>query len=105
MALRVVLRILIAIGLILQGSIGATAAYASGGHHCAMSSHHDGQPAKCPCCPAKSLADCADLCMTIAAMPDAMPAFGVTLAPAPAQIERARFVGASIDTPLRPPIA
>lgn len=104
MPLRIVLRLLIAVALILQGGIGA-AAYASMGHHCTMAGHHDGQAPKCPCCPAKSLADCADACMTVAALPGDVPVFRVTLPPAPPSIERPRFANGSIDTPLRPPIA
>ena len=102
--LLIVLRVLVAIALILQGGIGASA-YVSMGHHCAMAGHHGGQAPKCPCCPAKSLADCADACTTVAALPCGVPAIHVTLPPAPRWIERARYVEGSIDTPLRPPIA
>jgi hypothetical protein len=99
-----VLRVLVSIALILQGGIGA-AAYASMGHHCTMAGHHDGQTPKCPCCPAKSLADCADACMIVAALPAGVPAFNVTVPPPPSPIERPLFVEGSVDTPLRPPIA
>jgi len=102
--LRIVLRVLIAFALILQGGIGASA-YASMGHHCAMAGHHDGKAPKCPCCPAKSLADCADACVTVAALPGGMPSIHATLSPAPPSIERPHCVEGSIDTPLRPPIA
>jgi hypothetical protein len=104
MLLRVALRALVAIALILQGGIGA-AAYASMGNHCTMAGHHDGQAPTCPCCPAKSLADCADACMIVAALPAGVPAFNVTLAPAPPSIEQLRRIEGAIDTPLRPPIA
>lgn len=104
MLFRVLLRLTIAIGLILQGGMGATAAYASGGYHCAMAGHHGGTH-KCPCCPAKSIADCADACMVIAALPAATIAITPSLAPAPPAFERPGFVAVSIDRPLRPPIA
>jgi hypothetical protein len=104
-SVRLALRCLIAIALILQGGLGASAAYAAIGHHCNMAGHHDGQTPKCPCCPAKSLVDCADACMTVAALPDVSTAVAVTLAQSPPPIERPQVVAAPIDTPLRPPIA
>jgi len=104
---RLALRLLIAIALILQGGMGATVAFASGpnGHHCHSSMSHDGQAPKCPCCPAKSFGmSCADMCMTVAALPSIPAAFnpsGISISP---PIERPRLVIATIDTPLRPPI-
>lgn len=103
--LRIVLRVLIAIGLILQGMAGATAASAMAKHHCHMSSQHDGEAPKCPCCPSKSPMSCADMCSTIAAMPDTMQLAAIAVKPSPPAIERPHFVVAAIDTPLRPPIA
>lgn len=103
--LRIALRVLIAIGLILQGMAGATAADAMTKHHCNMSTHHDGGAPKCPCCPAKSAMTCADLCATIAAMPDVVQLPVVPIAPARYAVERPNLVAGSVDTPLRPPIA
>lgn len=105
---RLALRILIAIALILQGGVGATAAFASGpsGHHCHSSMSHDGQAPKCPCCPAKSFGmSCADACMMVAALP-ALPArFTLSVTSVSPPIERTPLIVAAIDTPLRPPIA
>jgi hypothetical protein len=105
---RIALRFLIAIALILQGGVGATAAFASGpnGHHCHSSMSHDGQAPKCPCCPAKSFGmSCADACMIAAALPSLAAAFNLPVTSIPTPIERTRLVVAAIDTPLRPPIA
>jgi len=102
---RILIRFVLAVGLILQGGIGATAAYAASTHHCSMS-HHDGEAPKCPCCPAKSLGmSCADACMAVAALPASPPAFQLDIAPTLHSIERPRCVSASIGTLLRPPIA
>ena len=105
--LRAALRFLIALALILQGSVGATAAFASGnGHHCNSAVSHGGQAPKCPCCPAKSFGmSCADACVAVAALPTIPATFVFALASTPAPIERVMFIGAAIDTPTRPPIA
>ncbi|HKP66232.1 MAG TPA: hypothetical protein VJX31_06370 [Casimicrobiaceae bacterium] len=103
--LRIVLRILIAIGLVLQGSVGATAAYAASQHHCTMSGHDHGQAPKCPCCPAKSLLGCADICATVAALPETARALAVAPPSTPPAIETQRVVAAAIEMLLRPPIA
>jgi hypothetical protein len=105
--LRIALRVLIAIALLLQGGIGATAAFASGpnGHHCHASMGHDGQAPKCPCCPAKSFGmSCADACMTVAALSALPPTYKLPLVSISPPIERTRLVISAIDTPLRPPI-
>jgi hypothetical protein len=105
---RIALRFLIAVALILQGGVGATAAFASGpnGHHCHSSMSHDGQAPKCPCCPAKSFGmSCADACMTVAALPSLPAAFNLPVTSISPPIERTPLVVAAIDTPLRPPIA
>jgi hypothetical protein len=108
MLVRVLLRLVIAIGLILQGGIGATAAFASppGGHHCHASMSHDGHAPKCPCCPAKSFGmSCADMCVTVAALPSLPAAYRpLSLSMSPPR-ESARLVISPIGTPLRPPIA
>jgi hypothetical protein len=102
--LRFALRVIIAVSLLLQGGFGASFAQAAVGHDCGMSGHHHGQAPKCPCCPAKSLGDCADMCVTVATLHDAAPTFVVAPALPSSPIERPRFVAASIDTPFRPPI-
>lgn len=101
---RIALRLLIALALILQGGIGATAAFASGGHHCHASMSHAGHASKCPCCPAKSSMSCADFCMTVAALPSIAAAFEPPVLSMSTPIESARPVVSPIDTPLRPPI-
>jgi hypothetical protein len=105
--LRIALRALIAIALLLQGVGGATAAFASApsGHHCHSSMSHDGQAPKCPCCPAKSFMSCADMCMTVAALPSIATAFKLPVVSIPVPIEPTRLIISPIDTPLRPPIA
>jgi len=103
--MHVVLRILIAIGLVLQGSAGATAAYAASEHHCNMAGHHHGQAPKCPCCPAKSLLGCADICATVAALPETAPRLVLAPPSAPPAVESQRVVAAAIEMLLRPPIA
>ena len=106
--LRIALRLLIALALILQGGVGATAAFASGtsGHHCHSSMDHDGQAPKCPCCPAKSFGmSCADACMTVAALPSVPATFHLHVDSISPSIDRTPLVAAAIDMPLRPPIA
>jgi hypothetical protein len=106
--LRIALRVLIALALFLQGGVGSTAAFAStpSGHHCPSSMSHDGQAPKCPCCPAKSFGmSCADMCMTVAALPSLPASFRPPLTSVSAPIEPSRLVVSPIDTPLRPPIA
>lgn len=106
--LRIALRILVALALILQGGVGATAAFASGpsGHHCHSSVNHDGQAPKCPCCPAKSFGmSCADACMTVAPLPSLPAAFNLSIASISPAIERTPLIVAAVDPPLRPPIA
>jgi hypothetical protein len=105
---RIALRFLIAVALILQGGVGATAAFASGpnGHHCHSSMSHDGQAPKCPCCPAKSFGmSCADACMTVAALPSLAAAFNLPVTSIPPPVEQTPLVVTAIDMPLRPPIA
>jgi len=105
---RIALRVLIALALLLQGGVGATAAFASGpaGHHCHSSTSHDGQAPKCPCCPAKSFGmSCADMCMTVAALPSTPAEYDPSVVSISPAIERPRLVFAAIDPPLRPPIA
>ena len=107
MGLHILLRVFIAVGLLLQGGVGATAAFASGtnGHHCHSAMSHDGQAPKCPCCPAKSFdMSCADACMTVAALPAVPMTFNLPLVSISPPIERTRLIVAVIDTPLRPPI-
>jgi hypothetical protein len=107
MGLRILLRVVIAIGLLLQGGVGATAAFATGmgGHHCHSAMSDDGQAPKCPCCPAKSFLTCADACMTVAALPVVTLTFNLPLVSISPPIERMRLIAAPIDTLLRPPIA
>ena len=108
MGLSVLLRVVIAIGLLLQGGVGATAAFASAtnGHHCHSAMSHDGQAPKCPCCPAKSFGvSCADACMTVVALPAATVTFNLPIVSISPPIERTRLIAAPIDTLLRPPIA
>ena len=108
MLVRVLLRLMIAIGLILQGGVGATAAFASapGGHHCHSLQNHDGQTPKCPCCPAKSFGmSCADMCMTVAALPSPPAPFGHVSVSMSPPLGSVRLVVSAIDAPLRPPIA
>jgi hypothetical protein len=107
MGLRILLRVVIAIGLLLQGVVGSTAAFASdtSGHHCHSTMSHDGQAPKCPCCPAKSFVSCADACMTVAALPAVTLTFNLPLISISPPIERTRLVAAPIDALLRPPIA
>jgi hypothetical protein len=105
--LRIALRLLIAVALLLQGFVGATAAFAAGpsGHHCHSSMSHGGQVPKCPCCPAKSFGtSCADACTTVAALPSLPAAFNPSVTLISPPIERLRLIVAAIDTPLRPPI-
>ena len=105
---RIALRVLIALALLLQGGVGATAAFASGpaGHHCHSSTSHDGQAPKCPCCPATSFGmSCADMCMTVAALPSTPAEYDPSVVSISPAIERPRLVVAAIDPPLRPPIA
>jgi hypothetical protein len=108
MALRIALRFLIAVGLLLQGGIGATAVYAAGagGHHCHAAANHDNPAPTCPCCPTKSLGmTCADACMTVAALPAFIPLFRLPLPTVSPSGETTPLVAASIAPPLRPPIA
>ncbi|HEY6893770.1 MAG TPA: hypothetical protein VI258_06365 [Rhodanobacteraceae bacterium] len=101
---RIVLRVVIAFGLILQGMAGATAASATAIHHCHTSSQYDGGAPKCPCCPAKSPMSCADTCSITATVPAAIGLVAVAAESSLAVIERPRFLAAALDTPLRPPI-
>jgi hypothetical protein len=106
--LRIALRLLITLALLLQGGVGATAAFASApsGHHCHSSMSHDGQVAKCPCCPAKSFGmSCADMCMTAAALPSIPAVFKPLVTSMSPAIVRTLLVIAPIDALLRPPIA
>ena len=108
MPLRILLRVVIAIGLLLQGGLGATAAYASSlhGHHCHSSASHDGRAPKCPCCPSKSFGmNCADACMTFVVLPALSASLDLPLGTISHPIVRTRLIVAAIDTPLRPPIA
>jgi hypothetical protein len=107
MPLRIVLRLLITIGLLLQGGVGATTAYAAGasGHHCHPSAGHDGPARKCPCCPSRSPGmTCADACMTVAALPVSAAIFNLPVLSIAPSGEPTRMVVVSIDPPLRPPI-
>ena len=106
--LRIALRVLIAVALLLQGGVGATAAFASApsGHDCHSSMSYDGQAPKCPCCPAKSFGmSCADICMTVAALPSVPAAFKPSVISMSTPIDTTRLVVSPIDIPLRPPIA
>jgi hypothetical protein len=103
--LQIVLRLVVAAALVFQGGMAANAAGAAPGHHCTMGMHHDGGAKKCPCCPAKSFADCGDLCLTAAPLPVAMSLVLPVPKIAPAPVAQARWIAASIDMPLRPPIA
>jgi hypothetical protein len=109
MLLRILLRCVIALGLLLQGGFGAGAAFAGAPdahHHCHASMAHSGDAPKCPCCPTKStIVDCASMCAVVAMLPPTNMTFALILpSPAPAG-ENDRVVLAVIDTPLRPPIS
>jgi hypothetical protein len=106
--LRIALRVFLALGLLVQGAIGASAAFAAGpdGHRCHSSYASGGHAKKCPCCPAKPAGmSCADFCTPVAAV-QALP---VSLRLAPAQVshvsESEAIVAALLATPLRPPIS
>ena len=63
---RIAIHLLLALTLILQGTVGAFAVSAQTiGHHCGNATpagHAAVMPDKCPCCPDGVMAGCADAC-------------------------------------------
>lgn len=64
---RIAVHLLLALILILQGTVGAFAAVSPQtiGHHCGHAvptGHAAALPDKCPCCPDGVMSDCADVC-------------------------------------------
>jgi len=67
-SLQMLLRVVLALAILLQGSFGVGSAYAEArsGHHGHASPTAEGHPAKCPCCPKSSDVDCASFCALVA---------------------------------------
>ncbi|HEX5124773.1 MAG TPA: hypothetical protein VFV97_16135 [Rhodanobacteraceae bacterium] len=108
MTARLALRFLLAVALILQGSVGAAAVYASGvaGHHCHPAASHGDHARKCPCCPGGTNgAACDDVCLSVAVLLDVPVAVCTATASSPLPVQRAYPVATEVDVPLRPPIA
>ncbi|HEY8010110.1 MAG TPA: hypothetical protein VIE67_03855 [Rudaea sp.] len=64
---RIAIHLLLALTLILQGTVGAFAAVSAQmiGHHCGHATpagHAAVLPDKCPCCPDGVMGGCADVC-------------------------------------------
>jgi len=106
-SLQMLLRVVLALAILLQGSFGVGSAYAEArsGHHGHASPTAEGHPAKCPCCPKSSDVDCASFCALVALPAAISPVFPKIVAADAPVGGSARWIGAAVDRPLRPPIA
>jgi hypothetical protein len=105
--LRTAFKLLLALALIIQGSVGAFAH--QGAHAAKMPCHHldeNGKPAKMPCCPDGCAADdgCT-ACVLVFVPPMAAPTLRIVSAPVKDVAAATSFEPLRLIPPTRPPIS